>query len=805
MNGWSLVYDNFEPEHEPLREALCTLGNGYFATRGAAEESQADEIHYPGTYLAGGYNRLDSYIAGRTITNEDLVNFPNWLLLKFRPEDGDWFNLMAVEILNYRQELDMKNGMLKRSVRFRDHHGRESTVASCRIVHMANPHLAAIEFRITPENWSGRVTVKSTLDGSVINAGVARYRELNSKHLETLAVGEHRKDVVYLLAQTNQSRIQMAQAARTRVYRDGDDLNAKRKTFRDESIIGQRLVFTLEQGGTATVEKIVALYSSRDRAVSEASHEARLALDRVGRFRELLAPHVRAWKSLWRRSDVTIRSSKSEQMVIRLHIFHVLQSVSPNTVGRDVGVPARGLHGEAYRGHIFWDELFIFPFYTFRMPAVTHTLLHYRYRRLDVARCLAAEEGYQGAMYPWQSGSNGREETQIVHLNPRSGIWGPDYSRFQRHVNAAIVYNTWQYFMLTGDKEFMEHYGAEMIMEIARFWASITTYNKRTRRYEIERVMGPDEYHEKYPGTDAPGLRNNAYSNVMAVWVLERALEVLELLRSERGRELKEKLGLRSEETKRWTDITRKMTIPFHGDGIISQFEGYDELEEFDWEGYRKKYGNIERLDRILKAEGDSPDRYKVSKQADVLMLFYLLSPKELRRIFNQLGYEFDDDMVQRNVEYYRDRTSHGSTLSKVVHASVLDRLDRTRAWRLFCEALESDISDIQGGTTPEGIHLGAMAGTVDIVLRHYGGIDTTSEIISFYPRLPESVRGLHLRLRHRNHWYELDMNDERFRLSLDADGLEPVEVNVRGEVHQLEPGGTLEFPYFHKVSGSMG
>lgn len=805
MKQWSLVYEGFDPQHEPLREALCTLGNGCFATRGAAEESQADEaIHYPGTYLAGGYNRLDSQVAGRTITNEDLVNFPNWLFLKFRPEDGDWFNLMAVEILDYRQELDMKGGILNRRVHFRDRRGRESTVTSRRIVHMGDPHLAAIEYAITAENWSGRVTVQSALDGSVINAGVARYRELNSTHLQTLDMGEAGKDAVYLLVDTNQSRIEVAQAARTRVYRGDKGIKPKRRTFRDVSIIGQELVFEVTQGETVTVEKIVSLYSSRDWAISEASYEARLALERCGRFHELLQSHTRAWKSLWHKCDVKIKSSNSEQMVLRLHIFHLLQTVSPNSIGLDVGVPARGLHGEAYRGHIFWDELFILPFYTLRLPEITRNLLLYRYRRLDVARCLAAEEGYHGAMYPWQSGTNGREETQVVHLNPRSGTWGLDYSHFQRHVNIAIAYNTWQYFIVTGDREFMALYGAEMIVEIARFWASVATDNKKTKRFEIHGVMGPDEYHEKYPDSDEPGVKNNAYTNVMAVWVLERALQVLDLLMPDARRELKEKLDLRGDETKRWIDITHKMTIAFHDDGIISQFEGYEDLEELDWEGYRKKYGNIERLDRVLKAEGDSPNRYKVSKQADVLMLFYLLPATELRRLFNQLGYEFDDDMIRRNVEYYMKRTWHGSTLSRVVHASVLDRIDRSTAWAMFLEALESDIADVQGGTTPEGIHLGAMAGTVDIVLRHYAEIDTTGDVISFNPRLPEHLHGLHLRLRHRKQWYELDIDDDKFTLSIDEDGPELVTVSVGGKILELKPGGSYEFPLRKEVPETL-
>ncbi len=805
MSHWSLVYESFDPKRESLREALCTLGNGCFATRGAAEEAQADEIHYPGTYLAGGYDRLESSIAGRTVTNEDLVNFPNWLLLKFRPEDGDWFNLMAVDILSYRQELDLKEGVLKRTVRFRDHDGRESTGASRRLVHMSDPHFAAIEYAITAENWSGRAVVQSALDGSVINAGVARYRELNSKHLDTVSMHEFGPETVCLLVQTNQSHIRIAEAARTRVYRGEQLVEPERESIRDGSVIGQELVFEVEQREAVTVEKIVSVYSSRDRAISEPSLEARLALQRCGRFRDLLLSHARAWKFLWRKCDVLMKPGNSDQMVLRLHIFHLLQSVSPNTVGLDAGVPARGLHGEAYRGHIFWDELFIFPFYTFRLPQITRSLLLYRYRRLNVARCLAAAEGYEGAMYPWQSGSNGREETQVVHLNPRSGAWGPDYSRYQRHVNTAIVYNAWQYFTLTGDKEFMVSYGTEMILEIARFWSSMAQYNRRTKRYEIVGAMGPDEYHEKYPDSDAAGLRNNAYTNVMAVWVLERALQLLELLGAGDLREIKEKLALHSEEVERWRDITHKMTIPFHGHGIISQFEGYEQLQEFDWDGYRKKYGNIERLDRILKAEGDSADRYKVSKQADVLMLFYLLPPKELRRIFRQLGYEFDDELVRRNIEYYMARTSHGSTLSKVVHASVLDRIDRTAAWSMFRAALESDVADVQGGTTPEGIHLGAMAGTLDIVLRHYGGIDTTSETIAFYPRLPAALRGLHLRLRHRSVWYELDIDDRRFSLKVDSDEPGPKTVNIEGELHELTPGNVYEFPLLERAYEQVG
>jgi hypothetical protein len=184
LDDWKLVYTAWRPEEQALREALCTLGNGYFATRGAFEEVNAGGVHYPGTYVAGGYNRLESEVAGRIIENEDLVNWPNWLCLTFRVDEGEWFDIESVSVESFRQTLDLKMGVLERRVRFRDSQDRVTLLESRRIVHMANPHLAAIEWRLTPENWSGAVEIRSALDGTVINDGVKRYRGLSAKHLE---------------------------------------------------------------------------------------------------------------------------------------------------------------------------------------------------------------------------------------------------------------------------------------------------------------------------------------------------------------------------------------------------------------------------------------------------------------------------------------------------------------------------------------------------------------------------------------------------------------------------------------------
>lgn len=241
-----------------------------------------------------------------------------------------------------------------------------------------------------------------------------------------------------------------------------------------------------------------------------------------------------------------------------------------------------------------------------------------------------------------------------------------------------------------------------------------------------------DEFHTAYPGRDPVtdgGLDNNAYTNVMVSWLLTRTLDALDLLPDTRRRELCDKLGLGEEELRYWDDISRNLFVPFDGNGVISQFQGYEDLKEFDWEGYRRKYGQIGRLDRILDQEGADPNDYKVSKQADVLMLFFLFASEELTETFARLGYDFTPDMVFSTIHYHMQRTSHGSTLSWVTHAWVMARAGRKRSWELFNPALNSDIADLQGGTTAEGIHLGAMAGTIDLMQRCYIGIEPRTNV----------------------------------------------------------------------------
>jgi beta-phosphoglucomutase-like phosphatase (HAD superfamily) len=388
---WMLVYDGFDPGRQGLREALCAVGNGYFVTRGALPEASADEVNYPGTYVAGLYNRATTEIAGRAVENEDLVNVPNWLPLSFRVAGGPWFDMQQAEVLEQRLELDLRKGTLARHLRFKDSEGRSTRVTQRRFVSMKDQHLAGLETTFVAENWSGAIQVRSGLDGRVVNAGVKRYRELNQHHLHQLGQSELDAETVDLQVETNQSHVRVALAARTRLLRDGQ---AERRLVSEPGFVAHELTFELEQGRPATVEKIVALYTSRDRAISESLLDAREAAQGAAGFAELLARHESTWSVLWDRVDIALDSANEwAETVLHLHIFHLLQTVSPHTLRLDVGVPARGWHGEAYRGHIFWDEMFIFPFFNLQRPILAAALLDYRHARLPAARAAAPEAG----------------------------------------------------------------------------------------------------------------------------------------------------------------------------------------------------------------------------------------------------------------------------------------------------------------------------------------------------------------------------------------------------------------------------
>lgn len=811
--AWTWEYVKYDPKAERVTEALCTLGNGRFATRGSAPETPADAVHYPGTYLAGCYDRLTSLVAGERVENEDMVNLPNWTLLRYRclPDDGPpgpWLTPDSAELRRYSVRLDLRAGTLTRHLFFRDGNGRGLRVEHVRLVHMGDPRLAAQRSTFHCYGWSGAVEVESRLDGSVTNSGVERYRDLDGRHLTDHRTGFEPHGIAWLSCRTVTSGTTLGLAVRTVTrpasparnertggpgagpdpHSDPDPVPGGGTGSTGSTGTVQTYRLPLVHGRSATVVKTLALHTSLDRPATEPVAAAVEDVSRARAFRALLSSHRSAWQRIWNQAELHVSGEAGR--ILRLHLFHLLQTLSPHTAELDVGVPARGLHGEAYRGHVFWDELFVLPYVTLHFPEVARELLMYRHRRLPAAREAARRAGGEGAMFPWQSASSGHEETQALHLNPRSGRWLPDHSHLQHHVGSAVAINVWRYAQATGDLGFLHSEGAEILLEVARFWARAATFDPDRKRYRLLGVVGPDEYHEAYPGATRPGIDDNAYTNVTAAWVLARGLALLAELPPARRQELRERLALDDERLDYWEDVSRRMYVPFHH-GVVSQFDGYESLAELDWDGYRARYTDIRRLDRILESEGDSVNRYQASKQADTLMLGQLFRPAELQKLFARLGYRLDDEVWRATVAYYLRRTSHGSTLSSLVHGWVLARQQGPEAWAFVEEALLSDVGDIQGGTTGEGIHLGAMAGTLDLVERGITGLEADPDGLRVDPVTLREIPRFSFTLCFRGHLgIRMRMLPGRLGIRVPASPQGPLAVVLPGERRVTVPAG---------------
>ena len=788
-DNWNLSYNDYDATKEKSREALLTVGNGYFGTRGAMEEISASDTNYPATYIAGLYNRLITEVAGKDIVNEDFVAAPNWLSLNIKIDDEPWFDPNNHKIEQISRNLNFRNGLLTRKMIVTDDEGHQTLIESFRIVSMKNHHQAAIKYNITPLNYSGQLSISSKLDGTIKNEGVNRYKQLNSQHLQSVDQGGN-GDTTWLQVKTTQSEIEIVEAAKLNLYVDTKAISGEYGVSSDEGIIYTYIDQKAENNQTITVEKLVTIYDSNNDG-DYVKNKALDELNTMDSFDRVMEESNLAWKSIWKKADIQLVGDRVAQKMLRLHIYHLMVSASPHNSTIDAGITARGLHGEAYRGHIFWDELFILPFYDIHFPETAKSMLMYRYNRLNKARDYASEYGYKGAMFPWQSGSDGREETQIIHLNPLSGEWGDDYSSLQRHVSLAIAFNIWQYFHITNDIEFIENNGAEMYLEICRFWQSKTSFNENTQRYNIDKVMGPDEFHESYPGTNEGGIRDNAYTNIMAAWMFSKTPMILSAMSQTSKDKLFAKIKFRESELENWKDIQRKLNLIIDDNGIIAQYDGYFDLKELDWDTYTKKYKDIHRMDRLLKAEGKSADDYKVAKQADTLMTFYNLEEEEVNTILQNLKYNLPDDYLQKNLKYYLQRTSHGSTLSRVVHAQLANIInDKELSWKLYKDALTSDYNDIQGGTTAEGIHAGVMAGTVMLAISTFAGVDLRGDIIKVRPNMPEHWAEIEFSLVFKNTDYHFTIKNNRVDIITDADA----EFIVFNKKHSTKKGEKLTF-----------
>ncbi len=504
---------------------MLGLGNGLLFVRSSAPEQRLTRVaeeceasgshtHYPGIYRAGLYNSLSSEIEGEPVRETFLPRLPDASVLAVRRAGGTWLGTDTAEVLCYRQVLDMRNARVLRTLVLREEDAT-TRIDEIRFTSFASPSIFVIMWRVTACDWSGELEVVDGIDGAVRNSINEREQQFGGRHLDQLVHHLGPDGMLVLTAKLTGASVDIALGTRTKVHRQNRGNTDTVHSWADGQACFRSSCSRLDEGGTVTIAKTVTVHTSRDPLVLDPVETALAELDRAGTVEEMYQTHRRAWLCTWRGARV-ICADKALSRALNLRAFHVAQTVTAHSAHEDLGVPARGWQ-EGYDGHIFWDDLFVLPAAGRNHPDHALGPLLYRYRRLSSARQAARGAGYDGAMYPWRSAATGKEETPRFQFNPLDGRWRRDDTHLERHVGASVAWNAWGYYRATGDQEFLRALGGEMIIEVARFWASITRFDEVRGRYVKRGVIGPDEYHNAYSYAASPGLDNNAYTNVMAM------------------------------------------------------------------------------------------------------------------------------------------------------------------------------------------------------------------------------------------------------------------------------------------------
>ncbi len=722
---WTLTEPEFDPAKLRARETVFTIGNGYLGTRGSFEEGYPHAL--PATLVHGVYDDVPGVYT-------ELANCPDWLSLTI-VVNGERFRLDRGEILHYERQLDLQHGILSRSIRWRSPIGNTVDLKFERFVSLADREVLGLRCQITPIDFDGTIEIQSSINGYPDSQGFDHWEQLDRGKIDR---------GIWLQLRTRTTQIELGMAAKMTAI--GSDAALQVTNPLDYPTL--TTTFLATAGQTVGVDKVVTLFTSQD--VEQPVRAAQAKLASLPSQAILLAAHQQAWKEVWQDSDVEIEGDTQAQLAVRYNLFQLLISACPHITGdcsdnSRVSVPAKTLSGLGYRGHVFWDtEIFILPFFTLTQPDIARSLLNYRYHTLDGARRKAANSGYQGAMFAWESAATGDEMT------PRWSILEDPYAEAVRllsrdlevHISSDIAYAVWQYWQATGDDTWMRDYGAEIILDTARFWMSRVDWNAKRERYEICGVIGADEYHEQ--------VNNNAYTNRLVQWHLEKAIAVYAWLQQHfpgRIGELDGSLhptparGLRIEAT------TTQMYIPKDTKtGLIEQFEGFFKLKDINLSDYEPRTRSIQAVLGM-----DATNQTQVLKQPDVLMLLYLLRDTP----------EVTTEILQTNWDYYAPRTdsTYGSSLCPSIHAILASRLGKSvDAYRNFMQSALVDLEDSRDNTA-DGIHAASAGGVWQAVVFGFAGIQLTENGPVANPQLPPTWTRIKFKLNWRGTWHDFDLS----------------------------------------------
>ena len=753
VDDWILTETEFDPTALGKVEANFCLGNGYLGLRSCTEE------HYPGEtrdlLVAGTFDRFSPEEVTELPNAADVTHIELSL-------NGERFDLTQGEILFYERRLNIRTGLLTREVKWRSPMGERYTLRFERTVSLRRLHSIAMRVSICPERDTA-VVFRSGIDGRMTNDGSQHFTEGQTRSYED-------KRILQFTPRTVQSNISFVISTVHRFALDG----AKIEPARSLSIVRRRmetgLAQTVPAGQTLVMEKFANVYTSRDREAEGLDVPALQALaltalkeEETTGFDGLAEESAAAWEiKVWNRAPIEIDGPAFDQFMVRFAQYH-MQLMTP-AHDRRMNIGAKGLSGEGYKGHTFWDtEIFLLPYFIFSMPEVARSLEEYRYLSLPGARAKAAHNGYEGAQFPWESAwlDDGEVTPEFFGTDIVTGQPIKVWSGFiEIHITADVAFGVWQYYVCTGDQDYMDRYGYELIFDCAKFWLSRLEPGEDGMLH-MNDVVGPDEFKEH--------VNDNAFTNYMACWNMQKAVEYAEELQREKSAlyaELDQKLGL-TELLPKWKDVLQKVFLTQPNEqGVLPQDSTYLTLPEIDL----TKYRNQARIGTIYQDYNQEQIvGIQVTKQADVMVLFYLLEE------------QFPYAVKKASWDYYEPRTLHDSSLSLSTHSVLAcDIGDTELGYAMFEKACGIDLSNDDPHSSDAGIHAASCGGLWQCVVYGFGGLRMLGGKLRINPRLPEKWNRLVYRICWRGQRLKVEATKERVTVINETEEA-PVELELCG------------------------
>lgn len=714
--NWVITETHFDPEFQGKCEAIMSLGNGYLGLRSATEETYVGQVR--NLFVAGTFNQVDEF----EVT--ELPNVADITELKIRL-NGELFSLEKGLIREYRRDLNVRTGELSREIVWESPRKETYKLHFRRFVSLNNLHLIGMKLEVTPIDVDGKIKITSGINGQLTNSGAQHFHE-----------GEKRiydKKYIQLLQKTTESKLDFVLNTVHHWEINGQEEEPEPKMAMDRRKVFIEGEIEVKKGETLAFEKLANVYTSRDKefdtegySLNTLREQSLTALkeDRLKGYNALFEESVAKWKEKWSNMEIHIESENEfDQLAIRFAHYH-LMTMTPAHDNR-FGIAAKGLTGEGYKGHSFWDtEVFILPFFIYTFPDVAKSLLEYRYLTLSGARKKAADNGFEGAMYPWESAFTGEEVTPVwgavdIITGTATKIWS---GFIEQHITADIAYAVWQYYKITGDQDFMNRCGYEMIFDTATFWASRLEWNESSNSYHINNVIGPDEYKEH--------VNNNAFTNHMAHHNISLAINYYEELKGSPLLERIEKTASVHDAYAKWQEKIDFIYLPQprNEDLVIPQDDTYLQKQIIDL----TKYKNQTQVGSMFQDYNlEQVNNIQVSKQADIMVLFYLLENK------------FSQEVKRANWNYYEPKTLHDSSLSLSTHCVLAcDMDDRTLAYSLFEKAARIDLGPNMK-SSDHGMHTASIGGVWQSVVCGFGGVRMLDGKLRIDPKLPKQWKEL--------------------------------------------------------------